>query len=283
MVNNSPLVSIVMPTWNSMRYLEDCMHSLLNQTYNNFELLVCDGGSTDGTLQYFESLQDSRIKLVSRRDTGLVNSLNIGFSHARGEILCWLNSDDVYLSSSTLKLIVQDFINNDDVAYVITGNAMLMESGQVARCLLPWIPQPPFTYRGYSNVFTGGLFFSSKAWSKFGGFSELNKYAFEYELIAHLFQNPRAGVCHCGSPLAGFRLRNDSVSGANANALLDERSKLMGSVIKEPTPLVHQFIRMYSYLRMNLTGVFLRYRNINQKLPVHHKEFEQASKSIMVK
>lgn len=259
-----------------MRYLEDCMYSLLQQTYSNFELLVCDGGSTDGTLQYFETLQDDRIKIVSHKDSGLVNSLNIGFSHAQGDILCWLNSDDVYLSNATLDLIVQEFTNNTGVAYVITGNAMLLESGQVVRCLLPWIPQSPFTYRGYSNVFTGGLFFSREAWAKFGGFSEQNKYAFEYELIASLFRNHEAGVCHRGGPLAGFRLRDDSVSGANANALLEERSKLVGSVIKEPTPLIHQFIRIYSYLRMGLTGVFLHYRKINKKLPLHHRVFEQA-------
>lgn len=278
MVNNLPKISIVMPTWNSMRYLEDCMHSLLNQTYKNFELLVCDGGSTDGTLQYFESLKDERIKIVSRKDSGLVNSLNIGFSHAQGDILCWLNSDDVYLSSSALNQIVQVFVNNTGVTYVITGNAMLTESGQVARCLLPWIPQPPFTYRGYNNVFTGGLFFSHEAWGKFGGFSEQNKYAFEYELIAYLFQNQSVGVCTRASPLAGFRLRHDSVSGANAKMLLDERSELIGTTIKEKTPLIHQLIRIYSYLRMDLISSFFIYRKINKKLPVHHKLFEQIIK-----
>ena len=77
MVAESLLVSIVMPTWNSMRYLDDCVQSLLNQTYSRFELLICDGGSTDGTLEYFASLDDKRFRIVSRKDTGLVNSLNI--------------------------------------------------------------------------------------------------------------------------------------------------------------------------------------------------------------
>jgi glycosyltransferase involved in cell wall biosynthesis len=276
MVAESPLVSIVMPTWNSMRYLDDCVQSLLNQTYSRFELLICDGGSTDGTLEYFASLDDNRFRIVSRKDSGLVNSLNIGFSHAQGDILCWLNSDDVYLNNAALELIVEQFQKRREINYVITGNAMLSESGDAVRCLLPWIPQPPFSYKGYSNVFTGGLFFLKSTWRQFGGFSEKNRFAFEYELIAHLFANPKAGVCCHSSPIAGFRLREDSVSGANAKALLDERSKLVGGEIKEPTPVLHQLIRLYSYFRMGLLALLISYRKINKRLPVKHQNLNDV-------
>jgi len=273
-----PLISIVMPTWNSMRYIDDCMQSLLKQSYSRFELLVCDGGSKDGTLEYFASLSDERIKIVSRQDSGLVNSLNIGFAHAKGDILCWLNSDDVYLNNSALELIVAQFQKDKSITYVITGNAMLSEAGNVTRCLLPWIPQLPFSYRGYSNVFTGGLFFSRSAWTQFGGFSEKNRFAFEYELVSFLFAKPGQGVCCYNLPLAGFRLREDSVSGANAKALIDERSNLVGAKIKEPTPVLHQIIRLYSYFRMGLLGLFFSYLRINKRLPISHQNFEAEFK-----
>lgn len=271
MANKLPLISIVMPTWNSMRYLEDCMYSLLQQTYSNFELLVCDGGSTDGTLQYFESLQDERIKIVSRKDSGLVNSLNIGFSHAKGDILCWLNSDDVYLRNDTLSRVANVFIG-EKVQFVAGGAAMLSENGMVQRYLVPWFTRTPFTYSGYSNLFTGSLFFSRSTWSSFGCFSEKNKLAFEYELVKFLMTHVVSKKILGGIALAGFRLRPDSVSGANALALFEERKSIFGHAVHDNAPLVHRCVRAYSHLLSGQLLDVLNCRQANKALPTAWRE-----------
>ncbi|WP_371134554.1 glycosyltransferase [Limnobacter sp.] len=263
MPSSNCLVSIVMPTWNSMRYIKECIASLLAQTHNNYELLVCDGGSTDGTLEYLESIGDPRIQIVSRQDTGLVNALNIGFSKTSGDILCWLNSDDRYLCNNILARVV-DKLKSGDLQFVIGGCAMLAENGQIMRYLLPWIPQPPFKYRGHSNCFTGSLFFKKAAWAKFGQFSEQNKYAFEYELVRQLMAFPQQGRILTGPPVAGFRLRPDSVSGANSHAMALERNMVVGNVVHENAPFKHQLIRLYSYARLGLLPTFLKYLRANR-------------------
>lgn len=265
MPNTESLVSVVMPTWNSMRYIQESIESLLSQTHQNFELLVCDGGSNDGTLDYLESLGESRIRIVSRQDKGLVNALNIGFSHAKGDVLCWLNSDDRYLTADVLTRVCQR-LSVDDLHFLIGGCAMLAEDGTVMRYLLPWIPQPPFKYRGHSNCFTGSLFFSKAAWGLFGQFSENNKYAFEYELVRLLMNSPHQGAILQGAPIAGFRLRPDSVSGANSNAMALERNNVVGATVHENAPFPHQLVRLYSYAKLGLLPTFLKYLRANRNI-----------------
>lgn len=225
-----PLISIVMPTFNSMRYIQDTIHSLQKQSYGHYELLVCDGGSTDGTLEYLDGLGDHRIRIVSRKDSGLANSLNIGFGHAQGELFCWLNSDDVYLDIHTLKRVVAAF-QSKQLNFVVGGAATMSEEGILQHFMMPWIVKWPFKFRGYSNIFTGSLFFTRHAWQQFGGFSEKNKYAFEYELTNYLLNICKKGQVLGGKPLAAFRLRSDSVSGANRQGLFVERSLIFGREI----------------------------------------------------
>lgn len=254
-----------MPTWNSMRYIRESIASLQAQTHSNYELLICDGGSQDGTVEYLESIMDPRLRIVSRHDEGLVNALNIGFTHAVGELFCWLNSDDRYLSNDALERVARR-LSDPNIQYAIGGCAMLTEKGKAVRYLLPWIPQPPFRYRGHSNCFTGSLFFTKSEWIRFGRFSELNKFAFEYELVKQLMNRPEKGCVLNGPPIAGFRLRPDSVSSANSHAMALEKNKVIGCVVSDNAPIKHQLIRLYSYLRLGLLTTFFRYINANRKL-----------------
>jgi glycosyltransferase involved in cell wall biosynthesis len=265
MPGSESMVSIIMPTWNSMRYIEESIESLLLQTHCNFELLVCDGGSTDGTLNYLKLLDDSRIRIVSTQDNGLVNALNIGFSHAKGDVLCWLNSDDRYLTADALHRVCES-LRNDNLQFVIGGCAMLSEQGRVMRYLLPWIVQPPFLYRGHCNCFTGSLFFRKSVWIRFGQFSEKNKFAFEYELVRHLMASPKQGAILKGPAIAGFRLRPDSVSGANSHAMALERNAVVGNTVQENAPFKHQIVRLYSYIRLGLLPTFISYLRANRNL-----------------
>lgn len=254
-----PLISIVMPTFNSMRYIQDTIHSLQKQSYGHYELLVCDGGSTDGTLEYLDGLGDHRIRIVSRKDSGLANSLNIGFGHAQGELFCWLNSDDVYLDIHTLKRVVAAF-QSKQLNFVVGGAATMSEDGILQHFMLPWIVKWPFKFRGYSNIFTGSLFFTRHAWQQFGGFSEKNKYAFEYELTNYLLNICKKGQVLGGKPLAAFRLRSDSVSGANSVKLREEQEKIFQMKIKSNLSISEKIKRLISHLQNKRLVDLLRYR-----------------------
>lgn len=92
-----PKISIVMPAFNQAQFIERSILSVLNQGYPNIELIVIDGGSTDGTVEIIKRYQDFISYWVSEKDKGQSDALNKGFDIASGEIYGWLNSDDLYM------------------------------------------------------------------------------------------------------------------------------------------------------------------------------------------
>lgn len=96
---SSPLVSVVMPLYNSERYLREAMDSVLAQTFSDFELIVLNDGSTDGSQKILEDFRklDPRIKLISRENRGLAETLNEGIDLARGKWIARMDQDDIAL------------------------------------------------------------------------------------------------------------------------------------------------------------------------------------------
>src|SRR6266498_4984769 len=94
-----PLVSIVTPSYNFGGFIRATIESVLTQDYPNIEYWVIDGGSTDGTVSILTEYEhDPRFHWISERDRGQSDAINKGWSRCRGDIIAWLNSDDLYLS-----------------------------------------------------------------------------------------------------------------------------------------------------------------------------------------
>ncbi|HAC15760.1 MAG TPA: glycosyltransferase [Bacteroidetes bacterium] len=104
-----PLVSIVMPTLNQLRFIRKSIHSVLSQDYNFIELIVFDAGSTDGTLDFLNEISktDRRLKWKSEPDFGPADALNKAFKICRGEIIGWLNSDDLYAPGAVNRAVTE--------------------------------------------------------------------------------------------------------------------------------------------------------------------------------
>ena len=93
---NTPLVSVVMPTYNRSAIIVDAIASVLQQSYENFELLVCDDGSTDDTEAKIQSLDDDRVRYLHQENAGAAAARNLGLSKARGDIICYLDTDNYW-------------------------------------------------------------------------------------------------------------------------------------------------------------------------------------------
>ena len=111
-------ISIVTVTYNSAATLRDTLRSILSQRYPNYEVLLQDGGSTDGTLDVvheFEPLFGDRLKLVVEPDSGIYDAMNRGIRRSTGEVIGMLNSDDFFTSTDVLATIAQTFTQQPDL------------------------------------------------------------------------------------------------------------------------------------------------------------------------
>ncbi len=132
---NLPTVSIVTPSYNQVKFLEEAILSVLNQDHPKIEYIVIDGGSKDGSVGIIRRYQDRLAGWVSEPDQGQSHAINKGLQRANGEILGWLNSDDVYCPGA-VRTVVDFFKLHPDVALVY-GRADLIDSdGSVVRPIL---------------------------------------------------------------------------------------------------------------------------------------------------
>ncbi len=139
-MNQSPLVSVVVPCLNRANFLIPTIESILNQDYAHVECIVVDGGSTDGTLDILHSYGD-HICWVSEPDEGHADAINKGWKMSRGEILAWLNADDLYVTPSAISQAVYHFTQNPDVDLIYGNYARLSEKGEAISKVLtprPW-------------------------------------------------------------------------------------------------------------------------------------------------
>lgn len=116
------LISIVMPTYNDAQYLASAIEDILNQTYDNFELIIINDGSTDNTSELLEkySQKDERIKVHNKENGGTGSALNFGFKQAQGEFGTWISSDD-NKEVDYLKTLVTFLKENRDIEYVCSA------------------------------------------------------------------------------------------------------------------------------------------------------------------
>lgn len=134
----NPLVSVLVANYNYARYLPDCLNSVLQQSYVNFEVIVCDDGSTDESLEVLAKFAaiDQRIRFVSQPNGGMASALNHAYAQAGGHVIALLDADDVWYPSK-LDRTVQTFQRNPQAAMVTHQLSAEDTGGKVVRRLLP--------------------------------------------------------------------------------------------------------------------------------------------------
>jgi glycosyltransferase involved in cell wall biosynthesis len=112
--NNSIRVSIITPSYNQGKYLEETIQSVLNQTYSNIEYLIIDGASTDNSIDIIKKYEEKIDYWISEPDDGQADAINKGLKQATGDFLCWLNSDDILYPDYVVRRL-QQFEENPGV------------------------------------------------------------------------------------------------------------------------------------------------------------------------
>jgi glycosyltransferase involved in cell wall biosynthesis len=180
-----PLVSIVTPSFNQARFLEQTILSVFAQDYPHIEYLIVDGGSTDGSLEIIQCFAPHLAWWVSEADLGQTDAINKGFSHARGDILAWLNSDDAYQPGAISQAV--DYLQSHPQAGMVYGDANLIDAdGNI----IGKFPARQTDYRrlrrGYVHIPQQASFFRASLWKQVGPLDPSFYFAMDYDLWVRL-------------------------------------------------------------------------------------------------
>lgn len=149
MNSKQPLVSIITPSFNQGHFIEDTILSVKNQDYPKIEHIVVDGGSTDNTIEILRKYEKKyNLKWISEPDKGQSDAINKGFRMAKGEIIGWLNSDDVYFRRDVISLIVREFSNSPNISVVYGNNGAIDENSLILKVRTV----PPFNFKRLLRV-----------------------------------------------------------------------------------------------------------------------------------
>ncbi len=202
------LVSIVTPSYNQARYLEETMRSVLEQDYPQIEYIVVDGGSTDGSVDVIKKYAQRLGYWVSEKDRGQTDALNKGFAQAHGDILAWINSDDTF-EPGAVAAAVKALDEHPDAAAVYGETNFIDENGRV----IGRFPAAQTDYRrlrqGYVHVPQQATFFRADLWKKVGPLDPSFYFAMDYDLWVRLAREAPL-VYLPGRLWANFRLHSDA-------------------------------------------------------------------------
>ena len=209
-----PRISIVVPTFNQGHFIEETLRSLIDQNYPELEIIVMDGGSSDATPDILARYADHFTYFRSAPDGGQSAAINAGFSHATGDILGWLNSDDL-LARDALFAVAFSFAGQDAPDIVAGVCTSFDKSGPVRRhlpCLMDG-PLPLSQILDIEGSWLQGrffhqpeVFFSREIWQSAGAnVDEQLHYSMDYDLWARLAKTG-ARIQVIGTEIARFRL-----------------------------------------------------------------------------
>jgi glycosyltransferase involved in cell wall biosynthesis len=244
-------ISIIVPTFNSEKYIKNCLKSIFNQSFSNYEIIICDNLSEDNTINLIKKFSykfKKKIKIYSRRDKGVADALNFGFRKANGDILCWLNSDDFYNHKFVLNNVIDSFINNKKKSYLV-GNFINIDSkNNILKYFHAFIPVKKLSkIFFYNQILTGAFFFKKEVFRSFKKFNTKYKYAFEYEIIIHTFKKYE-GI-YLNDFLCRFRILPNALSSNKIELRKEFDEILKKNKLKYSNSI---FLKTYIYILQNV-------------------------------
>ncbi|GIW79329.1 MAG: glycosyl transferase [Gemmatales bacterium] len=242
-----PTISIVTPTKNQARFLPRTIESVVSQSYPRLEYVVQDGASTDETPTILKRYEAQLHSWDSRPDRGQAHAINLGFARSTGEILAFLNSDDVYLPG-TLHYVADFFARHPDVDVVYGQRVLIDENDQeIGRWILPRHCDRVLLWADYVPQET--LFWRRRIWDAVGGaMNEDYRFALDWELLLR-FRSAGAKFCRLPRFLAAFRIHPEQKTSSHMfDVGVEEMRRLCRQIHGREVSDRERWLRVLPYL-----------------------------------
>jgi len=214
-LTSHPRVSIVTPSYQQGAFIERTIQSVLKQSYPNLQYFVQDGGSSDGTVSVLERYVDQLSGWISRKDSGQAQAINLGFHQTNGDIMAWLNSDDL-LMPGALHAVVHYFNRHPEID-VVYGNRLLIDENdmEIGRWILPGHSNDALSWADF--IPQESLFWRRRIWDKIDGHvDESFRFAMDWDLLVR-FREAGARFGHIPKFLGAFRVHGQQKTSAAIN------------------------------------------------------------------
>ncbi len=252
--------SVVMPSFNQAQFISDSLDSILNQNYNNVEIIVMDGGSTDGTIDILKSY-GNKIYWQSEKDNGQSDALEKGFKLATKEWYTWLNSDDLQ-TNNALSNVAEVIKRNPGVQVIIGQGHYSDEAGKYLRPY-PTIKVAPgdnvcyeLFARGY--VAQPSVYFHRDAYILAGGIDSDKKFAMDYDLWVRLARNK-----------CKFVALNEDISANRWYETTKTASQLLSLLAEVISVQIKEYGRVAPYFVQAVSDYIFNKIHTKQRNPTH--------------
>lgn len=219
--------SVVIPSYNHRAYIEGAIDSILIQQVD-VEIIVIDGGSSDGTVDVLKKYGNQISYWVSEKDQGQSDALNKGFAVASGDVLSWLCADDLYLPQA-MKKVEEFFSQNPEEKFVYGNGYRISKDGQVIEPIICDIPPRPEAMVNYNYVFSTAAFWKADVWRESGGYVDTtNNWTMDWELFIRM--SCYAKLNHITSELACLRSYEETKTSIAMNKFNKKRQKEIAQI-----------------------------------------------------
>lgn len=238
-------ITVVTPNYNQARFLEHTIQSVLSQNYPNLEYIIIDGGSTDGSVDIIKKYTDKLHFWVSEKDSGMYEAIQKGFSKSTGEIMTYINSDDILhpYSLCTANIILSQY---DYIHWINGFDNQIDENNRIVtvRDTIPNWTKYHYLTGQYQYIQQEGAFWTRDLWNRAGGYMQSNlSCAGDLELWSRFFCIEK--LYYLPLILGSFRLRS---AGQKSMEQLDIYEREALTVLSNMSPADNfekKIIKMY--------------------------------------